>query len=98
MKYLLVLFNRAIPPELRGVSVKNMVKVLGESKINGNSSSLLSEYAQPTRSLSAHTPRGIEASRSVSNDSGLSKTLSTNGMMKLKHFNEWLLSGRHFGS
>ena len=65
------MFKRAIPPELRGVSVKNMVKVLGESKINGNSSSLFGESAQLSRSLSAHTPRGTEASKGVSSDSGL---------------------------
>ncbi|KAK4016037.1 hypothetical protein OUZ56_031000 [Daphnia magna] len=58
--------SRDLPPELQGVSVKDMVRVMGESRANGNSSPTSSPIlsrktgavAVVNRSLSAHSSPG----------------------------------------
>lgn len=58
---------RNIPPELQGVSVKDMVRVMGESRANGNASPSSSPVpvrksgavAIANRSLSAHSSSGV---------------------------------------
>lgn len=60
-------YYRNIPPELQGVSVKDMVRVMGESRANGNASPSSSPVpvrksgavAIANRSLSAHSSPGI---------------------------------------
>lgn len=83
IKYRYWCYCRSVPPELQGVSVKNMVRVIGESQVNGNASPTSSpilgrrsagvataSVGTTARSLSAHSPtisKSIDSNFSLGN-------------------------------
>lgn len=62
------MFHRDVPPELVGVSVKELVKQMGESRVNGNGDT--PPDTPPRRTSRSSSPRGAlsrpRASRSAS--------------------------------
>ena len=83
--------NKDIPPELMGVSVKELVKVIGESRANGNGVTPPGTPATPKRASRSASPQVSSRGSSPS-----SVRLTSGSGMFLINFFKKVRGGREF--
>ncbi|XP_046440285.1 E3 ubiquitin-protein ligase MYCBP2-like isoform X2 [Daphnia pulex] len=77
--------SRNFPPELQGVSVKDMVRVMGESRANGNASPSSSPIPSRKTGAIAVVNRSLSAHSSPGGCSKPSGSLPSSGTVKLEN-------------